>query len=111
MAWTDKVRSWDYDLVPVYGWFADIVEFHVQRTGWPAYIGIAAVIIVAGLVFKPTRPIFTFLLTNVINSLFSYAQIVGSLLTVHVLGGLWKLMLSFFHRARNWVKESITRRG
>lgn len=111
MAWTDKVRSWDYDITPVFGWFADIVEFHVQRVGWPAYIGIGAVVIVAGLAFKPTRPIFTFLLTSVASAFFSYMQIVLSLVTVHVLGGLSKLTLSFFHRARHWVRDLLAKRN
>jgi hypothetical protein len=109
MNWIDKIRNWDYDLNPIFGWLADIVEFHVQRNGWPAYVAIAAVIIMAGLAFKPTRPATAFLLTSVVSAVFSYLQIVISLVTVHVLGGLYKLTLSSFHRARNWVKNAVSK--
>lgn len=109
MTWTDKIRTWDYDMSNVFDWFADIVTFHVQRTGWPAYIVIGAVIIVAGLAFKPTRTATSFLLTSVVNALFSYVQIVISLVTVNVLGGFFRLMLSFFHRARIWVRDSFSK--
>lgn len=111
MAWTDKIRAWDYDLVPVYGWLADIVEFHAQRIGWPAYIIIGAIVVMAGWVFKPTRPIISFLLTTVVNTIFSFATNVASLVTVYVLGGLYKLTLASFHRSRHWLRDVLSKRN
>ena len=39
--WLDYIREWNYDLEPVENWFLDVVQFHVERIGWPAYVGVA----------------------------------------------------------------------
>lgn len=108
MNWLDRLRNWDYDLNDIVAWFFNIVEFHVQRIGWPAYVGIVAVILMLGLAFPPTRQLTGGLITGVFKTILMYIQIVTSLLTVKLFGFLARVVLSMFHRTRRWVSSMLT---
>lgn len=105
MTWVDKLRNWDYDLGVVFNWFTDIVGFHVERIGWPAYIGVAVVIIIAGLAFPPSRGLTSLIISGTFRAVFTYLQIVLSLITVQLVAFLGKLLLAQFHRARRWISS------
>lgn len=103
MTWIDKLRNWDYDLTVIIAWFWNIVEFHVQRIGWPAYVGIGFAIIVAGLAFPPTRGLTSLIISGTFRTVFAYIQIVLSLVTVQAVGFVGKVILAQFHRTRRWI--------
>ncbi|EPK2735560.1 hypothetical protein L4643_002059 [Pseudomonas aeruginosa] len=105
MNWQDKLRQWDWDFGVVWDWFLDITQFHVQRFGWPAYLAIAAVIICLGLAFQPTRGLTSLLINAFVRMIFTYVQIVLSLVTVQLFGFLGKVLLAQFHRTRRWVGQ------
>ncbi|MAG64924.1 MAG: hypothetical protein CMK74_03500 [Pseudomonadales bacterium] len=108
MNWLDRLRNWDYNLGDILAWFCNIVEFHVQRIGWPAYVGIGVVILMIGLAFPPTRQLTGGLITGVFRTFLMYIQIVMSLITVQLFGFLARVVLSMFHRTRRWVTAMFT---
>ncbi len=103
MNWIDRLREWDYNLSDIVIWFFNIVEFHVQRIGWPAYVGITVVILMLGLAFPPTRQLTGSLISGVFRTALMYVQIVLSLVTVQLFGFISRVILSQFHRTRRWV--------
>jgi drug/metabolite transporter (DMT)-like permease len=109
MTWLDKVRNWNYDLAPVWEWGKDIVQFHVERIGWPAYAGVVVAVIGVGLAIPATRGMTALLVSGVIRMAFTYVQLVFSLLTVQATGYLAKLFLSQVHRLKRWISELATK--
>lgn len=105
MNWIDRLRNWDYNLGDIATWFLNIVEFHVQRIGWPAYVGITVVILIIGLAVPFTRQLTAGLITGVFRTILMYIQIVMSLITVQLFGFLARVVLSMFHRTRRWVSS------
>jgi Na+/serine symporter len=103
MNWIDRLREWDYNMGDIMTWFLNIVEFHVQRIGWPAYVGITMVILAIGLAFPPTRQLTGNLIAGVFRSFLMYFQIVLSLITVQLFGFVARFLLAQFHRTRRWV--------
>ncbi|MBM3105911.1 hypothetical protein IIE18_12260 [Pseudomonas sp. V1] len=105
MNWQDKLRNWDWDVSAVWFWFLDITQFHVERVGWPAYVAIGFVIIAMGLAFQPTRGLTSLIINAFVRSIFSYLQIVLSLVTVQLVIFLSKVLLAQFHRLRRWASQ------
>lgn len=105
MTWQDKVREWNYDFGPIWDWFLDIAQFHVTRIGWPAYIGIAVTVIAIGLSIPATRGMTALIVSGTIRMVFTYIQIVVSLLTVQLAGYAGKVFMSQVHRLRRWIAE------
>ncbi|WGK63529.1 hypothetical protein QAO71_17320 (plasmid) [Halopseudomonas sp. SMJS2] len=110
MNWIDRLRNWDYNLGDILTWFINIVEFHVQRIGWPAYVGITVVILIVGLALPPTRQLTSGIITGVFRTILMYIQIVMSLITVQLFGFLARVVLSMFHRTRRWVASMFASR-
>jgi Na+/serine symporter len=109
MTWLDRIREWNYDLGPIWSWLQDIVQFHVERIGWPAYVGVVVVIIGIGLAIPATRGMTALVVSGVIRMIFTYVQIVVSLLTVQATGYVAKVLLSQLHRLKRWVSDHATR--
>lgn len=103
MTWVDELRHWNYDIGPIITWFLNIAEFHIQRIGWPAYVGLTLAVIFIGLSIPATRGMTSLLVSGAVRSVFSYLQIVISLLTVGIIGWAGKIMLSQFNRLRRWI--------
>lgn len=109
MNWLDYINHWDYSLAPVFNWFQDIAEFHIQRAGWPAYFAIATFIIAVGLSFPATRTITSHIVTGTVRMFFTVIQAVFVLLIVQFVGYLAKVLMAQFHRTRRWVADIIRR--
>lgn len=109
MTWLDKIRNWDYSLGPVFNWFLDIAEFHIQRAGWPAYFAIAAFIIGVGLSFPATRTITSHIVTGTVRMVFTIIQAVFVLLIVQFVGYMAKVLMAQFHRTRRWIVDIVRR--
>ncbi|SED27519.1 hypothetical protein SAMN05216178_6572 [Pseudomonas saponiphila] len=107
MGWQDKLRNWNYDLGPIWEWFLNITEFHVTRIGWPAYLGIALTIIGIGLAIPATRGMTALIVSGTIRMVFTYIQIVVSLLTVQLAGYLAKVFLSQLNRLKRWFADHV----
>lgn len=107
--WLDYIREWNYDLEPVENWFLDVVQFHVERIGWPAYVGVAFAVLGLGLAIPATRGMTALLISGFLRIFFAYIQIVISLLTVQATGYIAKLFLSQVHRLKRWASEHLSR--
>lgn len=105
MTWLDHLRNWDYSLGGITTWILNLMEFHIQRTGWPAYVGIAVFFIGLGLAFPATRGVTSLIVSGTFRMIFAYIQIVLSLVTVQLVGFLGKVLLAQFHRTRRWIVE------
>lgn len=103
MSWLEKLRNWNWDFAAIGEWFLETAEFHIQRIGWPAYIGIGLTLIVLGLSFPASRGLTALLVSGVFRTIFTHIQIVLSLVTVQFVGWFAKWGLSQFHRLRRWL--------
>jgi len=109
MSWLESIRNWNYSLEPLMAWVRSTAGFHLEVWGWPAYIGIVLFFIGVGLAFPATRGLTSLIVSGTVRMAFTYIQIVVSLLTVQLTIFVGKLFLAFFHRARRWISDYISR--
>lgn len=109
MTWLDNLRNWDYGLGGIATWIVNLIEFHIQSAGWPAYIFIALFFIGVGLSFPATRGMTSLIVSGTVRMIFAYIQIVLSLVTVQLVGFLGRVLLAQFHRTRRWIGELIAK--
>lgn len=108
-SWVDRLREWNYDLAPVFGWLMDTVEYQATRHGPVAYLATALIVILALLSFPPTRGLTKAVCSGLFKLVITYVQLVGSLVTVQLLGFLARLILTLVHKARIWCVETYRR--
>jgi hypothetical protein len=108
-SWIDNLREWDYDWHPVATWAMDTVDYQATRHGPIAYVVAALLVIMLLLSFPPTRGMTKAFCSGMFKLVITYVQLVGSLLTVHLVGFLARLLLTLFHKARVWVLETVRR--
>ena len=104
-SWLDTLREWNYSLKPVFDWFVEIVLYNAERHGPIAYVITFAVIASILMAFPPTRGITKAVIGGLFKASLTYFQIVLSLVTVQLAGGVAKVSLSLFHKARIWVLQ------
>jgi len=109
MTWLESIRNWDYSAEPVLDWLKTTIGFHLEIWGWPAYIGILLFFIGLGLAFPATRGLTSLIVSGTIRMVFTYLQIVLSLITVQLAGFLARVLLANFHRARRWVADHLSK--
>jgi hypothetical protein len=107
--WIDNLREWNYDWHPVATWVMDTVDYQAARHGPIAYAVAIMLVILVLLVFPPTRGMAMAFCSGIFKLLITYAQLVGSLLTVQLVGFLARLGLTLFHKARIWITETVRR--
>jgi len=95
MSWLESIRNWNYSIEPVMEWLRTTAGFHLEVWGWPA--------------FPATRGLTSLIVSGTVRMAFTYIQIVVSLLTVQLTMFVGKLLLAFFHRARRYVSDYISR--
>ena len=87
----------------------DTIDYQAARHGPIAYGVAALVVILILLSFPPTRGLTKAFCSGVFKLVITYAQLVGSLLTVQLIGFVARLSLTLFHKARIWVAETYRR--
>jgi hypothetical protein len=107
--WIDELRAWNYDLGPVGTWLWDSLQYNVVRHGYIAYLVAALTVIMIFLSFPPTRGLTKTLCSSLFKAVLTYAQLVASFLTIHLVVALAKISLTLFHKCRVWVGEAIER--
>ncbi len=109
MTWIDKIRAWDYDITVVFSWLWGVVLYNAERHGPIAYLVALVVVVLLLLAFPPTRALTKTTVGGIFRMATVYIQLVASLVTVQLLGFIFRLLLTMFHKARIWVLESIRR--
>lgn len=107
--WIDTLREWNYDLAPVLDWLWGSVLYNAERHGPIAYVIALLAVILILLSFPPTRGLTKTVCSAVFKMVITYIQLVGSLLTVQLVGALAKISLTLFHKCRIWIIENVER--
>lgn len=107
--WIDELRSWNYDWHPVATWLMDTLEYNAARHGPIAYVVAVLAVIMIFLSFPPTRGVTKAFCGGMFKLALTYIQLVGSLLTVQLVGALARLSLTLFHKSRIWIVETYRR--
>jgi len=107
--WIDKLREWNYSPEPVIQWVWDTINYQATRHGPIAYVITVLVAISLLLAFPPTRGLTKSIVSSLFKMSITYIQLVGSLISVQLIGWLARLSLTIFHKARIWIFESIKR--
>lgn len=107
--WLDTLREWNYDLAPVSAWLWDAVLYNAERHGPIAYVVAALSVILLFLSFPPTRGLTKTVCSSAFKMVVTYVQLVGSLLTVQLVGAIARISLTLFHKCRIWIGEHIDR--
>lgn len=91
---SDRVADFNWSLDPLIAWFSDTVSYHVAANGWVAWVVIAALILIALLVFDATSYITELVTASGLRSALTWLMFIIFVLPFKVLGKVGQVFVA-----------------